>query len=157
MKRFIFLFTALAFFAVLMFNQRDDFDPKKPLKCTAEQMVTITQNDASTITMDSIVSFYFNDKGAATVKTQGVILAGGKKYNLNRTLSLSYSDEITGIRVRIMSQTVHTTDTTPNDIFYKNFTPEKIGDDFYLHIYKVKNNALMIRDAIHPYFLCLVN
>lgn len=157
-----FTLTNIALMAAVMgvvFLYASFFLPETPpyIKCEGNVIMTVNYENINA-SADAAVQFIPKDKHDGVLKITGTLFRDGVTMDINRSYAVSFSNvHKTNYEVTVKKETVHQTDGVPQDFFYHDFFPEKIGEPFIMSLTKVNDNALLVEGLAYPYFICTLS
>ncbi|MEY7874976.1 hypothetical protein [Enterobacter roggenkampii] len=124
--------------------------------CTAD-VEFIVKTNKSTFKLDGDYDFLINKENKASINISGTFYIENEKHEINRIYFINYlknrNDEY--YVMRMVHKEVHSTDTTPTEVFEKLFFSQGFNLPFYLKVKHINKKLYLVEDLKRSYFTCV--
>ncbi|MDI3197836.1 hypothetical protein QK324_07375 [Serratia ureilytica] len=154
MKKPLILINILFFLFFFSFT----ISAEEPFKCTSH-FKSLTEKDNDHMLFDGKLTLFLKNDTEGFFAFSGTVSTKDHHYLLSRVSYFTFApQEINQVkRAKVINVIKRPIDTLPENIWQADLMPERAGVDFYIEIWPLKDNLLLVKSLNSGYLICAQN
>ena len=154
MKKLLFSINVLFFLFFFSFTMHAE----EPFKCSSH-FKSLIEKDGDHMLFDGNLTLFLKNDTEGFFAFSGNVSTKDHRYLLSRISYFTFApQEINQVRqAKVVSVVKHPIDTLPENIWQADLMPERPGVEFYIEIWPLKDNLLLVKSLNTGFLICAQN